>query len=51
MVRRGVSLARLAAIGVRRVSYATSLFREILAAVEQQAVDVQAAVEQELETA
>jgi 2-methylisocitrate lyase-like PEP mutase family enzyme len=51
MVRRGVSLARLAAIGVRRVSYATSLFREVLAEVEQMAVEVQAAVAKELGTA
>ena len=51
MVRRGVSLARLAAIGVRRVSYATSLFREVLAMVEQVAVDVQDTVAQELGTA
>ncbi|MCC6174502.1 MAG: isocitrate lyase/phosphoenolpyruvate mutase family protein [Chloroflexi bacterium] len=47
-VRRGVSLARLAAIGVRRASYATSLFREMLATVEQTAAEVKATVAKEL---
>ena len=43
-VRRGgpLSLARAASLGVRRVSYATSIFREAMSAVEKIAVDVQA---------
>jgi len=51
MVRRGgLSLARLAALGVRRVSYATSLFRESLAMIEQMASELHTTVSSELGT-
>lgn len=42
MMRRGgpLSVARLAEIGVRRVTYATSMFRETIEFVEQMAQDV-----------
>lgn len=49
MARRGaVALSRLAALGVRRVSYATSLFRESLAMVEHMASELQTTVSSEL---
>jgi 2-methylisocitrate lyase-like PEP mutase family enzyme len=52
MVRRGgVPLSRLAALGVRRASYATSLFREIHTLVEELAREVQTTVANELSTA
>jgi 2-methylisocitrate lyase-like PEP mutase family enzyme len=43
-VRRGgpISLAKAAELGVRRVSYATSIFREAMAAVERLAADIKA---------
>ena len=49
MARRGgIPLSRLAALGVRRVTYATSLFREVLAAVERLAGELHATVSSEL---
>lgn len=49
MVRRGADpLARLAALGVRRVSYATSLFREVQAFVDQMAGEMVANASREL---
>ncbi len=49
--RGGLPLARAAALGVRRVSYATSLFRESLAMVEQLAGELQTTVATALGTA
>jgi|SRR5579883_891257 len=48
-VRRGAApLARLAALGVRRVSYATSLYREVATMVEGMAADLQSTIASEL---
>jgi 2-methylisocitrate lyase-like PEP mutase family enzyme len=49
--RGGALLSRLAALGVRRVTYATTLFRESLAMVEQMANELQANLVTELGSA
>jgi 2-methylisocitrate lyase-like PEP mutase family enzyme len=49
--RGGAPLSRLAALGVRRVTYATTLFRESLAMVEQMANELQANLVTELGSA
>jgi 2-methylisocitrate lyase-like PEP mutase family enzyme len=49
--RGGAPLSRLAALGVRRVTYATTLFRESLAMVEQMASELQANLVTELGSA
>jgi 2-methylisocitrate lyase-like PEP mutase family enzyme len=49
--RGGALLSRLAALGVRRVTYATTLFRESLAMVEQMASELQANLVTELGSA
>jgi 2-methylisocitrate lyase-like PEP mutase family enzyme len=49
--RGGVPLSRLAALGVRRVTYATTLFRESLTMVEQMASELQTNLANELGSA